>query len=53
MAKPIAATPVLRGKAAIKFLKKAEKCTEETKKAVPTPRVKDVVDKILADAGIR
>lgn len=53
MALPIAATPVLKGKAAAKFLSKVEANEKVTKKPVPTPRAKMALNKILANAGIR
>lgn len=53
MALPIAATPVLKGKTAVRFLSKIEETAKITKKPVPTPRARMALDKILADAGIR
>ncbi len=53
MALPIAATPVLKGKEAVKFLSNVEAKAKVTKKPVPTPRAKMALNKILADAGIR
>ncbi len=53
MAKPIAPTPVLRGKAAADFQSKINSKRKVVKKPLPTPRAKAVIDNILADAGIR
>jgi hypothetical protein len=53
MALPIAATPVLKGKEAVRFLSEIEEKAKVTKKPVPTPRARMALDKILADAGIR
>jgi hypothetical protein len=53
MAIPIAPTPVLYGKNARTFLKKVEANKDKKTGPVPTPKATAILDKILADAGVK
>jgi hypothetical protein len=53
MAMPIAPTPILEGREASDFLTRLMTEENDKKPMVPTPKLKEVKEKILADAERR